>query len=85
MGRHNKTTACHLPNEANVEQVFSRACNLSDPNMDPEFLAYLVMIAVNKKAFMPSLKAIKDKYYEMFRGRGGEGMDKGSGSGNDGD
>ena len=31
-----KRTACHLPHEANVEQVFSRAGNLSDPNMDPE-------------------------------------------------
>jgi hypothetical protein len=28
------------------------------------------MFAVNKKAFMPSLNAIKDKYYELFRGRG---------------
>ena len=39
-----KQTACHLPHEANVEQVFSRAGNLSDPNMDPEFLAHLVMV-----------------------------------------
>ena len=31
-----KQTACHLSHEANVEQVFSRAGNLSDPNMDPE-------------------------------------------------
>ena len=29
-----------------------------------------MMFAVNKKAFMPSLNAIKDKYYELFRGRG---------------
>ena len=28
-----KQTACHLSHEANVEQVFSRAGNLSDPNM----------------------------------------------------
>ena len=27
--------------------------------------------AVNKKAFRPSVKAIKDKYYELFRGKGG--------------
>ena len=29
-----KQTACHLAHEANVEQVFSRAGNLSDPNID---------------------------------------------------
>ena len=31
--------------------------------MDPEFLAHLIMCTVNKKAFLPSVKAIKDKYY----------------------
>ena len=36
--------------------------------MDPEFLAHLVMCTVNKKVFLPSIKAIKDKYYELFRG-----------------
>ena len=66
-----KQTACHLAHEANVEQVFSRAGNLSDPNMDPEFLAHLVMAAANKKAFKPSLQMIKDKYFELFRGKGG--------------
>ena len=29
-----KQTASHLPHEANVEQVFSRAGRLSDPNMN---------------------------------------------------
>ena len=70
-----KQTACHLPHEANVEQVFSRAGNLSEPNMDPEFLAHLVMVLVNKKAFTPTLAAIKDKYYELFRGKGKEGQE----------
>ena len=37
--------------------------------MDVEFLAHLVMAAVNKKAFEPSLKAIKDTYFAMFRGQ----------------
>ena len=60
-----KQTACHLAHEANVEQVFSCAGNLADPNMDPEFLAHLVMCAVNKKAFLPKLKDIKDKYEPM--------------------
>ena len=72
-----KQTACHLAHEANVEQVFSRAGNLADPNMDPEFLAHLVMCAVNKKAFVPSLNAIKDKYYELFRGKGTDEGNKG--------
>ena len=56
-----KRTACYLPHEANCEQVFSRAGNLSDPNMDPKFLAFLTLVAVNKKAFMPTAAAIKDK------------------------
>ena len=55
----------------NVEQVFSRAELLSDPNIDPEFLARIVMLAVNKKWFKPSVQAIKDKYYEIFRGKRG--------------
>jgi hypothetical protein len=71
-----KQIACHLPHEANVEQVFSRAGNLSDPNMDPEFLAHLVMVLVNKKAFKPPLAAIKGKYYELFRGKGKEGQEE---------
>ena len=70
-----KQTACHLPHEANVEMVFSRAGNLSDPNMDPEFLTHLVMVLINKKSYKPSIDAIKDKYFELFRGQGGEGQE----------
>ena len=44
-------TACHLPHEANVEQLFSRAGLLTDPNMDPDFLAKLTSIAINKSAY----------------------------------
>ena len=55
----------------NVEQIFSRAKLLSDPNMDPHRLAILVMVAVNKKAYKPSVEAIKDMYYELFRGKPG--------------
>ena len=43
-----KQVASHLAHEANVEQVFSRAGSLTNPNMDPNFLAALVMAAVNK-------------------------------------
>ena len=64
-----KQTACYLPHEANVEQIFSRAGLLTDPNLDPAYLAMLVRVGFNKKVFKPLVKAIKDKYYEMFRGK----------------
>jgi hypothetical protein len=65
-----KQVASHLAHEANVEQVFSRAGSLTNPNMDPNFLAALVMAVVNKKAYCPLVAAIKDKYYELYRGKG---------------
>ena len=55
-----KQMATHLAHEANVEQVFSRAGLLSDPNINADYLARLVMVSVNKKAFRPSLKDIED-------------------------
>ena len=61
-----KQTACHLPHEANVEQVFSRAGLLADPNLLPAHLSTLVMVGFNKNAFKPLLAAIKDKCYKMF-------------------
>ena len=64
----NQTTS-HLTVEANVEQVFSRAGQLSEVNLDPDALADMVSIMVNKHAYKPSLKDIMDKYYEMFRGK----------------
>ena len=64
-----KQTVSHLAVEANVEQVFSRAGQLSEVNLDPDTLADMVSIMVNKHAYKPSLKDIMDKYYEMFRGR----------------
>jgi len=33
-----KPLAANLPHEANVEQVFSRAGRISDPNMNPAYL-----------------------------------------------
>ena len=30
----------------------------------------LVKVAFNRKAYKPPVSAIKDKYYEMFRGKG---------------
>ena len=46
---------------------------LTDPNMDPVYLAILVMVVdVNKNKFKPTVAAIKERYYQMFRGKGGE-------------
>ena len=68
-----KQAACHLPHKANVEQILSRAKLLSDPNLGPYRLDTLVRVAfnINKKAYKPSVAAIKDKHYELFRGRPG--------------
>ena len=38
--------------------------------MDPEYLSILTKVGANKHAFKPSVPAIKDKYYELFRGPG---------------
>ena len=55
-----KQVASHLAHEANVEQVFSRAGGLTDPHM----------AAINKKAYCSLVAAIKDKYYELYCGKG---------------
>ena len=66
-----KQMACHLPHEANVEQYFSRAGNLSDPNIDPAYLGVLVMVSANKSRFKPTVKTIMERYYKKYRGKGG--------------
>ena len=43
-------------------------------HMDPHFLATLTSIAANKTACEPSWEKIKAKYFEKFRGKGGEGI-----------
>ena len=70
-----RQTTSHLPHEGNVEQLFSRSGLLTDPNMDPHFLANLTRISVNKSIYKPPLEAIKDAYYTRFRGRGAEGCE----------
>ena len=50
-----KQTASHLPHEANVEQVFSRAGNLADPNLDDGYLGVLTSVAINMKVYKPAL------------------------------
>ena len=64
-----KETVSHLTAEANVEQVFSRAGQLSQVNLDPDALDDMVSIMVNKHKYKPSLQDVMDKYYEMFRGK----------------
>jgi hypothetical protein len=53
-----KQTASHLAAETNVEQVFSREGQLSEVNLDPDTLADMVSIMVNKHAYKTSLKDI---------------------------
>ena len=38
--------------------------------MDSQYLVHLVMAGANKNAYQPPLKAILEKYYELFRGKG---------------
>ena len=75
-----KQTACDLPHEGNVENLFSRAGLLSDPNMDPLFLAILTSILAGKSACNPPYEKIKAKYFEKFRGKGGDGGDDDKGT-----
>ena len=52
-----------------AEQVFSRAGQRSEANLDPDALADMVSIMVNNLAYKSSLKNVMDKYYEMFCGK----------------
>ena len=65
-----KQTASHLPHEGNVEQIFSLGGRLSDPNMNPAYLASLVFIGANEKAHMPLVKAIWQRYLHKFSKNG---------------
>ena len=62
-----RQAASHLPHEGNVEQVFSRAGNLSDPNMATDTLATLTSAAINGASYRPPVAAILDKYFKLFR------------------
>lgn len=63
-----RQVSSHLAHEANTEQLFSLAGGLSDDNgkMDPYRLAVWVSVASNRKAFMPSTKAILERYMLKF-------------------
>jgi len=60
----------HLPHEGNVEQIFSLGGRLSDPNINPAYLACLVFIGSNIKVFMPTKDAILQRYLRKFSKHG---------------
>ena len=45
---------------------------LSEPNIDPDFLAALTSISVNKRVYKPTTSEIKDMYFKLYRGKGAE-------------
>ena len=77
MRRFPTTPPSPSPSQANVEQYFSRAGKLSDPNIDAAFLGMLTMIGVNKRRFKPSIDAIKERYYAKFSRASGAGDKEG--------
>ena len=56
--------------EGNVEQIFSLGGRLSDPNMNPAYLATLVFIGSNYKFYMPPVKDIWQRYLRKFSKQG---------------
>jgi hypothetical protein len=51
--------------------------------MDPEYIAHLVMVGINEKSHTPSCPSqrpnVKDKFYELFRGQVGKGLERNEG------
>jgi hypothetical protein len=70
-----KQCASHLHHETNVEQIFSLAGRLSDPNFYPHRLPTLLRIHFKKKTFMPSKQAIRERYFRKYR-KAGQSHDK---------
>ena len=46
--------------------------------MDPHYLGMLTSIVAGKAAYNPPYEKIKAKYFEKFRGKGGDGDDEGT-------
>jgi hypothetical protein len=61
-----KQCASHLAHEANVEQIFSLAGKLADPNLKVENLGILTRIHFNKKAFTPKPDDILAAYLALY-------------------
>jgi len=76
--------ASHLGHETNVEQLFSGAKHLSDPNMLPSFLKNLTKISANKSKYKPSVEQIWHMYQSKYSGlRNYENNDSDSSSDSD--
>ena len=58
--------ASHLPHEAKVEQIFSLGGRVSDPNINPDYLATLVFVGSIYKVYMPPKKDIYQRYLRKF-------------------
>jgi hypothetical protein len=51
-------------------RLFSLGGRLSDPNMDPAYLATLVFMGANRKVYMPPVKDIWQRYLRKFSKQG---------------
>ena len=56
--------------EREEERVGEAAVALSDPNINPAYLACLVFIGSNSKVFMPTKDAILQRYIRKFSKHG---------------
>ena len=56
-----------IPNYVNVNGESHKMHTFFSP--DPDGLADMVSIMINKDTYNPSVKDIMDKYYEMFSGK----------------
>ena len=66
----------HLGKQLNVEGSFWKG-NMSAEERETVYkCTILVKVGFNKKAYTPSVAAVKDKYYEMFRGKKGADEDE---------
>ena len=55
-----------MPHEAKVEQIFSLGGHVSDPNINPDYLATLVFVDSNYKVYMPPKEDIYQRYIGKF-------------------
>ena len=53
-----------------MEQIFSLGGRLSDPRMNPAYLATLVFVGSNWKVYMPPKEGIYQRYLRKFTKQG---------------
>ena len=48
------------------------------PQFGPKYFVHLVIVGINKKSYKQSSVTanVKDKYYELFHGQGGKGLER---------